>query len=126
MAVIKGPGHGFIRVNGIPLDLIQPEILKLKAFEPLLIIGESGLGDIDIRIRVKGGGYVSKIYAIRQAIARGLIKYFEKFISQVKMSEIRDIFLNYDRSLLIGDPRKTEPKKAGGKGARTKYQKSYR
>ena len=84
------------------------------------------MGDIDIRIRVQGGGYVSKIYAIRQAIARGLIKYFEKFISEAKMSQIRDIFLNYDRSLLIGDPRKAEPKKAGGKGARTWYQISYR
>lgn len=108
------------------MDLLEPDILKLKAFEPLWILGENGLNDIDIRVRVQGGGYVSKIYAIRQAIARGLIKYFEKFINEAKMSQIRDIFINYDRSLLIGDPRQTEPKKAGGKGARSKYQKSYR
>ncbi len=108
------------------MDLLEPEILKLKAFEPLLILRENGLEDVDIRVRVQGGGYVSKIYAIRQAIARGLIKYFQKFVNEAKMSKIRDIFLNYDRSLLIGDPRRTEPKKAGGKGARSKYQKSYR
>mmetsp|Transcript_9770 Transcript_9770/g.19001 ORF Transcript_9770/g.19001 Transcript_9770/m.19001 type:complete len:90 (+) Transcript_9770:239-508(+) len=89
-------------------------------------MGEAGFGDIDIRIRVKGGGYVSQIYAIRQAIARGIVKYFEKFVSEAKRAEIRNIFLNYDRTILVGDSRCSEPKKAGGKGARSKYQKSYR
>jgi len=126
VAVVKGPGNGFIRINGMPLDLIEPELLKFKAFEPLLLLGQVGFGDIDIRIRVKGGGHISQIYAIRQAIARGLVKYFEKFVSETKKSEIRDIFINFDRSILIGDSRSTEPKKAGGRGARSRYQKSYR
>ena len=126
VAIVKGPGNGFIRINGTPIDLIEPEILKFKVFEPLLLLGETGFRDIDIRIRVKGGGYVSQIYAIRQAIARGIIKYFEKFVSEIKREELRNIFLNYDRSILVGDSRASEPKKPGGKGARSKYQKSYR
>ncbi|ABW97984.1 rps16 (nucleomorph) [Hemiselmis andersenii] len=126
VAVVKGPGNGFIRINGTSIDLIEPEILKYKVFEPLLLMGEAGFGDIDIRIRVKGGGYVSQIYAIRQAIARGIVKYFEKFVNETKREEIRNIFLNYDRSILVGDSRRNEPKKSGGKGARSKYQKSYR
>lgn len=40
--------------------------------------------------------------------------------------EIRDILISYDRSLLVADPRRCEPKKFGGPGARARYQKSYR
>ena len=34
--------------------------------------------------------------------------------------------LQYDRTLLVADPRRCEPKKFGGPGARARYQKSYR
>ena len=40
--------------------------------------------------------------------------------------EIKDLLMSYDRSLLVADPRRCEPKKYGGKGARSKKQKSYR
>lgn len=126
VAVVKGPGHGLIRVNGIPLDLIQPELLKIKVFEPLLLVGEEKFGDIDIRIRVKGGGKISQIYAIRQAIAKGLVLYLETHVGETQKNEVKDILLNYDRTLLVADSRKVEAKKSGGKGARSKYQKSYR
>ena len=35
-------------------------------------------GSLDFKVRVKGGGYVSQIYAIRQAIARGIIAFNQK------------------------------------------------
>ena len=33
---------------------------------------------IDVRVRVKGGGTTSQIYAIRQAIAKGIVAYYQK------------------------------------------------
>lgn len=39
VAVCK-PGNGLIKVNGRPLDLVQPEILRFKLYEPLLILGK--------------------------------------------------------------------------------------
>ena len=51
-----------IRVNGIPLELVQPEILRLKVFEPILILGKEKFANLDIRVRVKGGGHTSQIY----------------------------------------------------------------
>jgi len=126
VAIIKGPGHGVVRVNGTPLDLIEPTILKLKLFEPFLLLGNETFGDIDIRIRVKGGGQVSRIYAIRQAISRGILRYLEKYVNETEKMKLRDIYLNYDRSLLVTDSRMIESKKAGGKGARSRFQKSYR
>jgi small subunit ribosomal protein S16e len=32
-------GSGLIKVNGAPINLLQPEILRLKTFEPILILG---------------------------------------------------------------------------------------
>jgi hypothetical protein len=47
---------------GIPLELIKPEALRHKVFEPLLLLGKSRFSFLDIRIRVKGGGHVSQLY----------------------------------------------------------------
>ena len=49
-------------MNGRPLEHVQPEILRLKLQEPLLIVGKDRFAGLDIRIRVKGGGHVSQIY----------------------------------------------------------------
>ncbi len=40
-------------------------------------------------------------------------------------NEIKDVLLQYDRTLLVADPRRCEPKKFGGPGARGKYQKRF-
>ena len=119
-------GHGLIKVNGCPLELLQPEILRVKAYEPILLLGKEKFSDVDIRVRVKGGGYTSQVYAIRQAIAKSLVAYYQKYVDEASKKEIKDTFIAYDRSLLVADPRRMEPKKAGGPGARARYQKSYR
>ena len=126
VAIVKGPGNGLIRVNGSPLNQVKPEILKLKAFEPVFLAGDHLFKDLDIKIRVRGGGKISRIYAIRESIARGILKYYSEFVDENKKLELQQIFFNYDRSLLVGDKRQTEPKKAGGRGSRARYQKSYR
>ncbi|MHA2022845.1 MAG: 30S ribosomal protein S9, partial [Candidatus Thorarchaeota archaeon] len=66
-----------------------------------------------------GGGFMSQADAIRMAIATGLIKISQDFEARSKMVE-------HDRTMLVGDPRRTEPKKFGGPSARSRYQKSYR
>ncbi len=119
-------GKGMIRVNGTPLELIQPETLRLKVFEPILILGKERFANLDIRIRVTGGGHTSQIYAIRQALAKAIVSYHQKFVDEASKQELRNILINYDRSLLVADPRRCEPKKFGGPGARARYQKSYR
>ena len=115
-------GKGLIRVNGKPLSLVQPQVLRFKVYEPLLILGLDKFGmsygpwreddghvraniqrggsnstefvsrtycgsrekvhslltlafaaDVDIRVRVRGGGHTSQVYAIRQAIAKSIV-----------------------------------------------------
>ena len=81
---------------------------------------------VDVRVRVKGGGTTSQIYAIRQAIAKGIVAYYQKYVDEASKKAIKDVLIQYDRTLLVADPRRCEPKKFGGPGARSRYQKSYR
>merc|ERR1739838_1193976 len=80
---------------------------------------------VDIRVRVNGGGHIAQVYAIRQAISKSLVAYYQKYVDEASKKEIKDILISYDRSLLVADPRRNEPKKFGGPGARARYQKSY-
>ena len=119
-------GKGEIRLNGAPLDVIQPETLRWKVMEPILLLGKQRYSQVDIRLRVKGGGRVAQSYALRQAIAKGLVAFYQKYVDEQSKNEIKNILLSYDRSLIVADPRRCEPKKFGGKGARSRFQKSYR
>jgi len=119
-------GKGLIRINGSPIHLLQPEILRYKVYEPVLAVGEDKFDSIDIRVRVKGGGHTSQVYAIRQAIAKALVAYYAKFFDAQSAITLKKELVAYDRTLLIADPRRMEPKKFGGGGARARRQKSYR
>ncbi|KDN52173.1 putative 40S ribosomal protein S16 [Tilletiaria anomala UBC 951] len=119
-------GKGLIRVNGQPIHLIKPEVLRWKVYEPVLVVGEDKFAPVDIRVRVSGGGHTSQVYAIRQAIAKALVAYYAKFFDASSALDLRQLFVSYDRTLLIADPRRMEPKKFGGRGARARRQKSYR
>ncbi|EHA8589656.1 hypothetical protein COCNU_scaffold011788G000010 [Cocos nucifera] len=79
-----------------------------------------------MRIRVRGGGKTSQIYAIRQSIANAVLAFYQKHVDEQSKKEIRDILVRYDRTLLVADPHRCEPKKFSGRGARTRFQKSYR
>ncbi|KAN0134897.1 Ribosomal protein S9 [Lactarius tabidus] len=119
-------GKGLIRVNGSPIHLAQPEILRFKIYESVLVVGEESFANIDVRVRVKGGGHTSQIYAIRQAIAKAVVAYYAKYVDAFSAIELKKKLVAYDRTLLIADPRRMEPKKFGGAGARARRQKSYR
>jgi len=116
-AVIRN-GSGRIRINKIPLEIYQPEIARQKIMEPLLLSGDLWK-NVDIDVKVRGGGFMGQAEAARMSIARGLVKWF-------KSARLKKIFLSYDRSMLVGDPRRKEMKKFGGPGARRRVQKSYR
>jgi small subunit ribosomal protein S9 len=40
--------------------------------------------------------------------------------------ELRDEFVRFERKIMVNDPRRKEPKHQMGRGARKKWQKSYR
>lgn len=111
-------GSGVIRINSKLLEIHEPELAKLKIMEPIRLAGKKA-GKVNIDILVQGGGFMGQADAIRTAIARGLVEYYDD-------TELRTLFQKYDRSLLVNDPRRSEPKHPLGRGARKKRQKSYR
>merc|ERR1712093_450930 len=117
-------GKGLLKVNGSPVELLQPQILREKVMEPFHLLGKERFEHVDIRVRVKGGGHTSQIYAIRQAIAKSLVAYYQKYVDESSKQEIKNILHTYDRTLLVADPRRSEPKKFGGPGPRARHQKS--
>lgn len=112
-------GRGRIRINNVPLEIFEPQIARLKITETLLQVGDELRNQIDINIKISGGGFMGQAEAARMAIARGLLKW-------TKSKHLQSVFTEYDRTMLAGDPRRKEPKKFGGPGARAKRQKSYR
>merc|ERR1711862_433903 len=106
-------GKGLVRVNGKPLEQVEPKPLQFKLQEPLLLLGKDRFSEVDIRIRVKGGGRVSQIYAIRQALSKAIVAYYQKFVDERSKKTIKDILIQFDRTLLVADPRRCEAKKFG-------------
>lgn len=111
-------GVGLVRFNDRPLELVEPEIVRQKVQEPLLMVGAKAK-NLDIAVQVRGGGIVGQASAARTAIARGLLEW-------LKDPELKETFKHYDRSLIVNDPRRKLPKRPGGRGARKRRQKSYR
>ena len=40
--------------------------MRFKVFEPILLLGRSRFADLDVRVRVSGGGHVSQVYGARR------------------------------------------------------------
>jgi small subunit ribosomal protein S9 len=117
-AVVK-PGIGRVDINRVPIEIFEPEIAREKIMEPLLQAGDEVWKQLDVEIRVSSGGYMGQAEAARMAIANALLKW-------TKSAHLRTVFVGYDRTMIVGDSRRKEPKKFGGPGARAKDQKSYR
>jgi small subunit ribosomal protein S9 len=111
-------GSGEIVINNKPLEIFEPEMLKLFIKEPLMIAGE-GVKDLDISVDVKGGGVFGQASAARQAIAKILVEHDKG---------LKEKFLSYDRTLLVADARRTEAHKpsASKRGPRRHKQRSKR
>jgi len=112
-------GKGRVRVNGVPLEILPNELSRVKVNEVFSLAGEDMRNKVDIKANVRGGGVIGQAEAIRTAIARGLIEYFEDM-------SLKEKFVIYDKTIVSGDPRRTEPKHFGGRSSRSRFQKSYR
>ncbi len=117
-ATVK-PGKGRIRINNIPVEILEPKLARDKIMELLLLIGEEPWKQLDINVKVAGGGFMGQAEAARVSIAKCILSW-------TKSARLRTTLRDYDRTMIAGDPRRKEPKKFGGPGARARDQKSYR
>ena len=116
--VVVSEGKGRVRINNTPIHLYKPDLAREKVMESLWLAGEAA-NNVDIKVKVHGGGYMSQAEAVRMGIAQGLVRW-------TRSKRLRNTYVEYDRTMLAGDGRRKESKKFGGPGARARKQKSYR
>jgi small subunit ribosomal protein S9 len=112
--VILRPGDGKIEINKRTLEEYFPRsYLQTVAKQPLVQAGYEG--NVDVRIRVHGGGISGQAAAVRHGIARALTEVDPALRPELKR-----------RGMLTRDARVKERRKAGLKKARKKPQFSKR
>ncbi|MFH2111566.1 MAG: 30S ribosomal protein S9 [Candidatus Bathyarchaeota archaeon] len=116
--VVVSEGKGRVRINNVPVHLVEPYMARAKLLEPLMLAGDYR-DKVDISVKTHGGGFLGQAEAARMGIAQGIVKF-------TRSKRLRSRYIEYDRTMLAGDPRRKEPKKFGGPGARRRKQKSYR
>jgi small subunit ribosomal protein S9 len=112
--VILRPGSGTIEVNKRTLEEYFPRsYLQSVVIQPLAQTGYEG--NVDVRVRVHGGGVSGQASAVRHGIARALVDVDPALRPELKR-----------RGMLTRDARVKERRKAGLKKARKKPQFSKR
>lgn len=125
-------GVGRVRINNIPVEMVQQEVAREIMLGPLEIAGELR-NKIDLSVKVKGGGFVGQSYASAIAMSRAMTGWTKSRkepkdhpLTRTVREDLRKRLSEFDKHLLSGDDRRKEPKKFGGPGARRRKQKSYR
>jgi small subunit ribosomal protein S9 len=112
--VVLLPGSGRFEVNTRELDQYFPRPFhRTMARQPLVTTGYEG--NVDVRVRVHGGGVSGQAGAVRHGVARALCEVDPELRRELKR-----------RGLLTRDARRKERRKAGLKKARKRPQFSKR
>lgn len=111
-----------IRINSIPFEYWGTETLRWKikeVFEISSDLTKELLPQYEIKVNVNGGGIVSQAEAIRQAVAKALLKL-------VKNKKLEEIFYSFDPWLVKRDYRMNEPHHSSGKGASSRGSRRHK
>lgn len=114
-------GTGIVRINSRPIEVWGNEFLRMKLMEPLILAADV-VSRVNIDVSMMGGGSVGQTEAARMAIARALVDF-------TKDKKLRQKFIQYDRNMMVFDPRRNETHHAGGaskRGSRRHKQRSKR
>ena len=107
---ITPKGTGVIVVNGKTLEAYFPlQTWQDKVRSPLALVGKAK--DMDVSVKVAGGGVSAQVEAVRHGIARALLKWNEDWRTALRA-------VGY----LTRDPRAKERKKFGLHKARRGHQ----
>lgn len=108
------PGKGNITINNRPYQTyFFTQSDRLAVEEPLRLANK--LNDVDVNVKVTGGGITGQSGAVQHGISRALVDYDNALRPVLKKEK-----------MLKRDARMKERKKYGQRGARARYQFSKR
>ncbi|PSP27067.1 30S ribosomal protein S9 [Halobacteriales archaeon QH_2_65_14] len=81
-------GTGKVRINARPVELVDPEMARLKMLEPFRVVENTLRDDVDVDVSIEGGGVMGQADAARTAIARGLVQHTND-------AELRDAYMEF-------------------------------
>ena len=81
-------GKGVLNINGYPIDGLLPESMRYKVFEPVLLVGNDKFKDVDIRVKVRGGGNTSQIFGEYFFVVPGVCVHRGNCVSAAPKSAI--------------------------------------
>ena len=106
-------GVGKIRINNIPLEMVNPETAREVILAPLELIGEELRDKIDISVRVRGGGFMGQAYSSATAISRALIGWTKSKkepkdhpFNKSTRQQLKTRIIEYDKYLISRDARR--------------------
>ena len=112
--VYARPGSGKISINSRTFDdYFHSDVQKMVIRQPLVITETAD--QLDIMVRVRGGGTSGQAGAVRHGIARALLEHNPELRPKLKAA-----------GFLTRDAREVERKKYGQPGARKRFQFSKR
>jgi small subunit ribosomal protein S9 len=111
--VVARPGSGLVWVNE---ELLIGNDSRLRGLSEIFSLVPEV--KFNFYARISGGGTEGQSQALKTGIAR--------ILSEVFGEETRRKFIDFDRSLIVEDVRRVEPKKFKGPKARARFTKSYR
>lgn len=115
------PGAQRLTFNSFDINTVKPRELREIILEPVNLSGMTKeiAKNSDIQIIVRGGNSSGQAQAARSALAKVIAK-------AANGDAVKNMYMEYDRALLVDDVRQVEPKKFKGPKARARFQKSYR
>ncbi|MBI5635559.1 30S ribosomal protein S9 [Candidatus Micrarchaeota archaeon] len=108
------PGTGIFLYNDRSIES-YPQFIKQTLTSPMELTDSK---KYDVQVSSNGGGMMGQAQAARTAVAKALVEF--------EGDELKKQFVELDRSFLVEDPRRVEPKKFKGPKARARFTKSYR
>ncbi|CAA3012849.1 40S ribosomal S16-like [Olea europaea subsp. europaea] len=85
-------GRRLIKIKGVPIKLVQPEILRYKAFEPILLLRRHQFFGVDEDPCQAWWSHLPNI-RYRSVHREALVAFYQKYLDEQSKNEMKNILV---------------------------------
>ena len=115
--------QGILHVNGKFLNLVELDSIYVEAYEPIFILWVNCFKSLNIRVYVSDGDSMNQIMVVSMVVTKDAFAYNQKYHNESSKRELKELFIQDDKVLLISDFKLCDAKPFSSKCARTRFQK---